>query len=547
MPPPGFNSKSKLEHQARFQQNPDRNVGLLNSRNGTHVENNKPEWDYIIPICVCSHGNCVDCVAPKDGHQKVLQRDRSSDPRKQGMKESFRNTSEDTQGLSKSISSSKPNQIHNNRRQIVLNGNIETQTPPIHQKNVSSIISSVDSVPTAERNEWKQISSTIVHHSPDKIHAVSKLPLKNTPVAMQRKDKTEKPNFVRQESSGLTRTELTVLPLDVNNSDLFMRESGNTVGHCRTVKASQKDSRVVPVPAPRTRVPRVQQHKKQDVDAQETEVKPQNLDSDASANSLRYVQYPVWRRVAQTPRPEICRQGGTSEVSVDRLLKKTMFRPPLCEIKNEDCVDITDPEGKTRLENGQLTKQTEPSRKPVFNLKPKSKSLSSVDMRRPDGLKKPALLQIMDLDISVNKVPRLVQNGHLDFFGVKNEQSVDTECYLEETQGLTSLHNGHIERLNEKGIANLKNFGIEQSVDGDDLEIDAEHVYDHIYEDIVDYENLPPLSTANMEVANNCQNQPLMYEDDGVYEYPDVFTETLTNSKEFLQRYINATFYIKDV
>lgn len=550
IPPPAINSKSKLEYHAHFQQKPDSNVGLLNFRNGTFVENNKPEWDYIIPICVCSHGNCVDCVAPEDGHQKVLQRERSSDPRKQGTKESFRKASEDRKCLSKCISgnvssstSQKINQIHNadalkTNQSIILNGKIETQTPPIHQKNVSSIISPVDSVPTAEHNESKQISSNIVHHSqfPDKIHSVSKPPQKNAPVAMQRKDKTEKPNVVLQQSSGLTRTELTVLPLDVNNSDLFTRENTNnlninTVGHSN---GTQNDSRVVPVPAPRKKIPRMQ-HNKQDIDAQETEVKSQNLDSHVDANSETYYQYPVWRRVAQTPRPENCRQGGTTEVSVDELLKKIMFRAPLCEIKNKDCVDITDTEAKTRLaseESGELAKQNQPSRKPALNLKPKSKSLSSVDMRRPDGLKKPSLLRIMDLDISVKKVPRLVQNGHLDFTGVKNEQSVDTESYLEETQGLTSLHNGHIDRLNVKGIADLKKIGIEQSVDGDDLEIDAEHVYDHVYEDIVEYENLPPLSTANIEVANNCQNQSFMYEDDGLYEYPDVFPENPINSKE---------------
>ncbi|XP_056595965.1 FYVE, RhoGEF and PH domain-containing protein 6-like isoform X2 [Triplophysa dalaica] len=218
-----------------------------------------------------------------------------------------------------------------------------------------------------------------------------------------------------------------------------------------------------------------------------------------------------------------------------------MFRSPQCKIKNEDCFDITDPEQKPQPaseDNSELAKQSQPNRKAVLNLKPKSKSLSSVDMSRPDGLKKPSLLRIMDLDISVKKVPRLVQNEHLDFTGVKNEQSVDTECYLEETQnqlcseGLTSLHNGHSDRLNMKGVGHFKNIGIEQSVDGDDLEIDAKHVYDHVYEEIVEYENLPPFSTSNVEVANNFQNQTFMCEDDGLYEYPDVYTEEPTNAKE---------------
>ncbi|XP_035521598.1 FYVE, RhoGEF and PH domain-containing protein 6-like [Morone saxatilis] len=35
--------------------------GLLNSQNGIQQENKKPDWDYIIPICLCSNENCM-CI-----------------------------------------------------------------------------------------------------------------------------------------------------------------------------------------------------------------------------------------------------------------------------------------------------------------------------------------------------------------------------------------------------------------------------------------------------------------------------------------------------
>ncbi|XP_059916231.1 FYVE, RhoGEF and PH domain-containing protein 6-like isoform X3 [Gadus macrocephalus] len=38
-----------------------RNVGLLNSNNRVQLENKKPDWDYIIPICLCSQQNC-QCI-----------------------------------------------------------------------------------------------------------------------------------------------------------------------------------------------------------------------------------------------------------------------------------------------------------------------------------------------------------------------------------------------------------------------------------------------------------------------------------------------------
>lgn len=42
----------------RLAAGPDSNVGLLNSQNGIQQENTRTNWDYIIPICLCSSENC---------------------------------------------------------------------------------------------------------------------------------------------------------------------------------------------------------------------------------------------------------------------------------------------------------------------------------------------------------------------------------------------------------------------------------------------------------------------------------------------------------
>lgn len=52
---------SKSENQASPLGSP-RTVGLLNSQNGIQQRNKKPDWDYIIPICVCSQENCT-CIS----------------------------------------------------------------------------------------------------------------------------------------------------------------------------------------------------------------------------------------------------------------------------------------------------------------------------------------------------------------------------------------------------------------------------------------------------------------------------------------------------
>ncbi|XP_065148314.1 uncharacterized protein [Paramisgurnus dabryanus] len=536
IPPHAFNSKPlKVEHQARLQQKPDatRNVGLLNIRNGTHVE----VWDYVIPICVCNDGNCADCVASKDNNHKVLQHERCP-----GTKEVARKTLS-TPTLSKSFSGYGSSNNNNNSQQhekpqiqnsdyskanqsiIPKWKNIEMPASRIQQNIGSGITSPVDSMPTPKLYECR-ISREDVHRSqyPDEMQPLRK------PVAVLRKAKMEQPNGVRQESMGPTRSR-TGSPVDLNNTDVFMREVNITkVGHTseskgtRDFKENQNDRWVTPIPTPRQKIPRLQQNKTQDarqsVSTRGTEVKAQNLDVHVDGN-----QYPIWRRVPPKPRPDFG-NIGTTEHSVDGLLNKTnMIRSPMPEIKNEDCVVITDAEVKPPANpKGNVT----PSKNPRVNLKPKSRSLSSVDLLRPDGVKKSSFLKIVHLDFSDKKVPTKNRQD-LDFPTVRNEQSVDAEFYSEEIQNQVPperpMLNGHADR-----IKNWNNREIEQSVDGDDLDI---HVDDeHVYDDVAEYEYLPHLSTTQVEVTNTCQNQTVMYENDGFYDYPDVIFENPTNSKK---------------
>ncbi|XP_029952969.1 FYVE, RhoGEF and PH domain-containing protein 6-like isoform X2 [Salarias fasciatus] len=53
---------------------PPRTVGLLNSQNGLQQENKKPDWDYVIPICLCSQENCM-CIRTSPANAKHLEKD----------------------------------------------------------------------------------------------------------------------------------------------------------------------------------------------------------------------------------------------------------------------------------------------------------------------------------------------------------------------------------------------------------------------------------------------------------------------------------------
>ncbi|KAK7117137.1 hypothetical protein R3I94_022636 [Phoxinus phoxinus] len=557
-PPSPLNSKhltSKEVHQP-IQEKSDitTNVGVLNFRNGMHTGNNKPKWDYIIPICVCNDRNCADC-APKENNQNVNQHGNSPHPCKAGNTESsskppLRTPEEEkhlvTPILSKCVSglrsfnnnkfppiekSQKTSQIQNKEHLKANQSDSEMQTTKKHQENMVSIVnSSVDSGQTPEPLKRS------VPYSPSPTKPLKKAP----PVALQRKHKMEQPNVIHQESAGLTK--FTVLPVDVNNPDPLWRESPNkmkinAVRHSRENKGPQAIrsftcTQGTPAPVPPQKIPQLQLIKTQQFVVQGTENKEQNLYVSSEVSSNTHL-----KKSSQKPQPDehwVYNNIGSTELLLDRLPKKTLaFKGPL---RNDGHINAINTEGNPPLAfEGQIANQNQasdvPKKKTGFTLKPKSKSLSSADIRKPDGLNKTSFLRIMDLD-RVKKVPKLSVKSALDLTPVMNEQSVDTEeshCEIC-SHTLALLHNGHLD-------ANIPR--VEQSVDEDLAEhLENSDESEHAYEDIPEYENLPPFSTTNAQDADKSQNQPTMYDDDGIYEIPDVFPEHYADTKkqQFLKR-----------
>ncbi|XP_050955009.1 FYVE, RhoGEF and PH domain-containing protein 6-like [Labeo rohita] len=553
LPPPAFNPKhlkSTVGHQTILQQKSDisKNVGALNFRNETHSGNNKPEWDYIIPICVCNKRNCIDC-SPKENSQKVHQQSpdkykasKTEGPRKSPPKPPQRTPVEQkhlvTPTLSKCISEhsssknshfhptekpQKTSQIQNTDPLKVHQNGSKMQTTRKHQNNiVSSVNSSVDH--DLEPLECQNtVSSVQCCPSPTK-------PTWKTPtVVIQRTTKKEQSTIVLQESTGLTKPEFTVLPVDVKNLDPLQGDSPNKVNinavkHSRENKDPQaarsaKSTQGAPTPVPRQKISRMQHNKTQDAGVHETGKTAQSLDVTSEINKHL-------KKMPQKPRPDGHRHDktGPTELSVDMLPKKTPVSksplrndgkiaegPPLA-VEKKQAIDV--PNKKT--------------------LKPKSKSLSSADLLKPDGLKKTSFVRIIDLDHG-KKVPKLsVKSGQADDLTTDtNDQSVDTEKRQRKicSQKSMPLHNGHPDGLNLRRAVNGSILGVEQSVD-EDLKNVGES--EHAYEDITEYENLPPSSTATTQDANKFQK----YEDDEIYEVPDVFPEQYVDAKEqqFLER-----------
>ncbi|CAN9498849.1 unnamed protein product [Ophioblennius macclurei] len=64
---------SKRLHQISVSE-PPLSVGLFNSQNGLQQENKKPDWDYVIPICLCSQENCL-CIQTSPANVNNLEKD----------------------------------------------------------------------------------------------------------------------------------------------------------------------------------------------------------------------------------------------------------------------------------------------------------------------------------------------------------------------------------------------------------------------------------------------------------------------------------------
>uniref|UniRef100_A0A7N6BKV1 FYVE, RhoGEF and PH domain containing 6 n=1 Tax=Anabas testudineus TaxID=64144 RepID=A0A7N6BKV1_ANATE len=60
-------------HQTTVTEHP-RTVGLLNTQNGIQQENKKPDWDYVIPICLCTQQNCT-CITNTSPHKDKVEKD----------------------------------------------------------------------------------------------------------------------------------------------------------------------------------------------------------------------------------------------------------------------------------------------------------------------------------------------------------------------------------------------------------------------------------------------------------------------------------------
>lgn len=256
-----------------------RSVGLLNSQNGIQQENKKPDWDYIIPICLCSQEHCM-CIkntsinTEKD--LKALQKGKTEDNRKnvltsQGAVNNSREKTDNAMCKVTNTSSTNPHLMNHKPVQETLtpvkslNADIESLTPDVtvrpslphrtssDQANANEICHGVPGRAPEENAVGSEQTSAV---QPKPVSAGHKKPVPPVPrkprraaLTHQEKVEDEKEETVSQDGSEINVKEVTVSSEGKGSSSLSVSvpDSKNK----QTIFLSARGACAPPAPPPK--------------------------------------------------------------------------------------------------------------------------------------------------------------------------------------------------------------------------------------------------------------------------------------------------------
>ncbi|XP_069384174.1 FYVE, RhoGEF and PH domain-containing protein 6-like [Paralichthys olivaceus] len=589
---------SKSSHQSSVTENP-RAIGLLNSQNGIQQENKKPDWDYIIPICLCSQENC-QCIrstaASRDKTEKESQKGRSEENRKipqtsRGAVES----GERTDTAKSHVISDKPPQsastnihpTHHKPLQEMLNldKNPHTDITP------SPVVTVRPSLPHSMRNN--EANGNITPLGPpgrgQKEEALSSGQIscmpQPKPVPVPRKPRTavlaaqEKVEEQREETMSMQEgREMNVREVKVSS------EGKDSAPLSVSVPVNENKQPIVltvrkvcapPAPPPKKK-PFLSAPERASPEMLPKDVDEEDLGWDSSVYEMEVSvdmeeeevdkdtegkedQGRVFGDLTHCPasscslnQPDIS-QPPAFTVATENVLVKALPKKPQRHSSPKTCIqsmgssEEKESEKLGDYEKGQevLSRQDcvlreralrelplppdEKARRsllPPGVIKPprsslgkqRAKSFAGADLICSNALRRSSFRKLLDLKLSVKMLPKLKARGGQspDCTANDNEQSVDN--HQDACQNLSEHP-----RLVRKSSCPL--FGVEQSVDGDDVPpgMDQDVYYENIrhYEEIPDYENIyvgkagsSPGASFSQPAAWNSD----MYNDEGIYE-----------------------------
>ncbi|KAM3608591.1 uncharacterized protein V6R79_001337 [Siganus canaliculatus] len=560
--------------------------GHLNSHNGLQQENKKPDWDYIIPICLCSNENCR-CIRNKQMvHKGKTEEKEKVFPASPGAL--------DYGGENKNTSFTSTH--HTNHKLLQ-----ETLTT---HKNLNRDVNTVTVRPSLPHRTWSdEANGNVVPQSApgpgseeDDLGSkqVSCAP-KSKPAGPRKPPPVPIPRKPRM--AVLTRQEKVVEEREAiisqEGKDMNVSSDGkgspsqsvNAPVEKQPVILSARKACPIPAPPPRKK-PFLSTPDKTSTSAAQTapkDVEEEDLGWDSSSHEMEVsvdkedeeVEKKEGRRNQEeaytdfTPSPppssalhqsELGQSPVSTPTSEDVLVKVAPKKPqrhstPMawmhksqsseerededpdqrCSLPTEDAVlservmrELPPPPTEKKSRNLFPPGAVKPSRSSLG--KQRAKSFSGADLQRSEGQKRNSFRKLLDLTLSVKMLPKLIVKGSQSSESISTggEQSVDRD--QDENENILE----HV-RAGRKLSCPL--IGVEQSVDGDEFAPGGEEdlYYENIahYEEIPDYVNVLVGKSATPPPAPLSQppaRQSPLYNDEGIYEEQEPYMSLEKNS-----------------
>ncbi|XP_028286422.1 FYVE, RhoGEF and PH domain-containing protein 6-like isoform X2 [Parambassis ranga] len=518
--------RSKSPHQTSASETP-RAVSLLNSHNGVQQENKKPDWDYVIPICLCSQENCMcirntstsrDQTDLKTLHKAKKEENRNTVPSSGHTLDNSKCPVINTSSSNTHLTNQKPLQ-----ETLTADRNLNTEVtvrPCLpHRTWSDEVNANVIPVPEEDVLGSEQTQNKPVPAAPKKPAPVPRKP--RTAGQEKVEDREEafnqkggeinvKEAILSSEGKGSSSPSVSV-PDSENKKPIFLSSPGSAPpAPPPRKKPFLSELEKVPTSVPQEdveeenlgghRSPAIEMS----VDDEDEEMQkegPDNLNLNQSPVSVEVAEVNGTLKVppkkpqrhsrlmAMTQKEELSEEGEVGKpddcVLNDRVMRELPLPP------NSNRTLITSGLGK-------------PSRSSLN--KQKAKSFSTADIIRSDGPRRNSFRKLLDLKLSVKMLPKLI---------VKGGQSGSVHKNQEESPNFPE----HF-RAERKSSCPL--IGVEQSVDGDEFDTGLQH-YENIsyYEEIPDYENVQVLKGGPASQDSFPQLPPWqdsLYNDDGIYE-----------------------------
>ncbi|XP_010755589.3 FYVE, RhoGEF and PH domain-containing protein 6 [Larimichthys crocea] len=562
---------SKSLHQTSVTET-QKTEGLFNTQNGIQQENKKPDWDYIIPICLCSNENCV-CV--KNTDLKMLHKGKTEENTK------LPPTSQGTvdNGGEKMITALTNTHLTNHTplqetlpldKHLNANMNTVTGRPSLPHRTWSDEANGnvvPQSAPGQEQKEdalGSEHVSCVLQRKP-----VPGIPRKPVPVPVPRKPRMAV--LVRQEKVEEDREKIVSQDgRDMNVKEVKVSSEGKGSSSLsvsvpvekQTIFLSARKACPMPAPPPRKK-PFLSAPEKAPTSAPQTlpeDVEEEDLGLDSSIHDMevsvdkedeevekekegRHDQEEVYTDFTHsTPsslnQSELSQPPAISAVAEDAVVKVTPKKPerhssPMAWMQKSESSEETEEGDKEKrhtfpLKDCVLRELPSPpaektSRKIFGGIKPsrpslgkqRAKSFSGADLLRSEGQKRNSFRKLLDLKLSVKILPKLIVKGSQSSECVANdnEQSVDRD------------QDGCQEYFKPERKFSCPLIGVEQSVDGDEFSFGGED--DIYYENIPHYEEIPDYINVHVGEAVTPPRasftepstwQSTMYNDEGIYE-----------------------------